>query len=126
MPKILLVADNELVRNIMSRWLTRWGYTVTTANNGEEAINRVQSDKPSLVLMDLDKSKIDGWEAARRLKAVDETSQIPIIVVSEYSSEEDSENAWMPHDGYCARPVDYKRLQGMIKAILRHIPPSIG
>ena len=69
MPGILLVEDNEMNRDIMSRWLIRWGCAVTMAVDGEEAVSEGQSNKPDLILMDLGLPKIDGWEATRCLKA---------------------------------------------------------
>lgn len=125
MPRILLVEDNEMNRDMMSRWLIRWGYEVTIAVDGEEAFSKVHSAKPDLILMDLGLPKIDGWEATRRLKAVVETSQIPIIAVTGYAMEDDREKALAAGcDNYSAKPVDFERLQEMIEDLLQRTPPT--
>ena len=124
MPRILLVEDNEMNRDMMSRWLIHWGYEVTIAVDGEEAVSKGHSDKPDLILMDLGLPKIDGWEATRRLKAGVGTSHIPIIAVTGYAVEDDREKALAAGcDEYCAKPVDFKRLQEMIEALLQRTPP---
>ena len=123
MPRILLVEDIELHRDIMSRWLIRWGYEVMLAVDGEEAVSKAHSDKPELILMDLGLPKIDGWEAARRLKADAETRQIPIIALTSYAMEDDREKALAAGcDKYFTKPPDVKELQGMIEALLRRPP----
>ncbi len=119
MPKILLVEDIELHRDVMSRWLIRWGYEVTLAVDGEEAVSKAHSDKPDLIVMDLGLPKIDGWEASRRLKADAETRQIPIIALTSYAMEDDREKALAAGcDAYSAKPVDFERLQRTIEALL--------
>ena len=123
MPRILLVEDNEMNRDMMSRWLIRWGYAVTMAVNGEEAISKGHSDKPDLILMDLGLPKIDGWEATRRLKAAVETRHIPIIALTAHAMNNDRDKALAGCDEYCAKPVDFKRLPGMIEALLQRTPP---
>ena len=124
MQKILLVEDNEMNRDMMSRWLTRWGYEVAMAVDGKEAVSRGHSDKPDLILMDLGLPKIDGYEAARCLRAADETSQIPIIAVTGHAVEADREKALAAGcDDFCAKPVNFQRLQEMIEALLQRTPP---
>ncbi len=119
MPRILLVEDDEMNRDMMSRWLKRWGYEVTMAVDGEVAVSKGQSDHPALILMDLGLPKIDGWEATRRLKAAVETSQIPIIALTGYAVGHDREKALAAGcDEYSGKPVDFERLQGMIEALL--------
>ena len=106
-------------RDIMFRRLTSDGYEVTIAVDGEEAVSRGHSDKPHLILMDLGLPVIDGWEATRRLKADDETSQIPIIALSGYAMEDERQKALDAGcDDFCSKPVDYKQLQGMILELL--------
>lgn len=127
MPRILLVEDIELHRDVMSRWLIRWGYEVTLAVDGEEAVSKAHSHKPDLILMDLGLPKIDGWEAARRLKADAETRQIPIIALTSYAMEDDREKALAAGcDEYFFKPADFKRLQEMIKTLLQRTPPPKG
>ncbi len=124
MPRILLVEDNEMNRDMMSGWLIRWGYEVTLAVDGEEAVSKAHSAKPDLILMDLGLPKIDGWEAARRLKADAETRQIPIIALTEYAMEDDREKALAAGcDEYFTKPPAFRRLQEMIKALLQRAPP---
>ena len=124
MPRILLVEDDELNRNMMLRWLERKGYEVTMAVDGEEAVSKGHSDNPALILMDLSLPKIDGWEATRRLKADAQTSQIPIIALTAHAMNGDRENALAAGcDEYCAKPVDFNRLHQIIEALLQRTPP---
>ena len=124
MPRILLVEDNEMNRDMMSAWLIRWGYEVTMAVDGEEAVSKGHSDNPDLILMDLGLPNIDGWEATRRLKADVETRQIPIIAVTAHALEGDCVNALAAGcDEYCAKPVNFQRLHEMIEALLQRTPP---
>ena len=119
MTKILLVEDNEMNRDILFRRLEKAGYEVTIAVDGEEAVSKGHSDKPSVILMDLGLPKIDGWEATRRLKADAETSHIPIIALSGYAMADERQKAFAAGcDEFCAKPVEFKELQVMIKALL--------
>ena len=93
------------------------------AVDGEEAVSKGHSDKPDLILMDMGLPKIDGWEATHRLKAGVETSHIPIIAVTGYAVEHDREKALAAGcDEYSIKPVDFKRLQEMIEALLQGTP----
>ncbi len=124
MPRILLVEDHEMSRDMMSGWLIRWGYEVTLAVDGEEAVSKAHSDKLDLILMDLGLPKIDGWEDARRLKADAETRQIPIIALTGYAMEDDREKALAAGcDEYFTKPAAFKRLQEMIETLLQRTPP---
>ncbi len=119
MPKILLVENNEMIRDMISRWVTLWGYEVTLAVDGEEAISKARSDKPDLILMDMGLPKIYGWEATRRIKADAETGHIPIIALTGYDVGHDREKALAAGcDEYSGKPVNFERLQGMIEALL--------
>ncbi len=119
MAKILLVENNEMIRDMISNWLGLWGYEVELAVDGEDGIEKTHSVKPDLILMDMGLPKIDGWEATRRLKADDETSQIPIIALTGYAVGNDREKALAAGcDEYSGKPVDFERLQGMIEALL--------
>jgi len=123
MPKILLVEDNDMNRDMMSRWLKSKGYDVMTAVDGEEAIRKGLNDSPDLILMDLGLAKIDGWEATRQLKATAKTSHVPIIAVTGYVMERDRDKALEAGcDEYSAKPVDFGRLQEMIQALLQRGP----
>ncbi len=126
MPRILPVEDDEMNRDMMSRWLKRWGYEVTMAVDGEVAVSKGQSDHPALILMDLGLPKIDGWEATRRLKAGAETRHIPIIALTGYAvvGDGDREKALAADcNENSAKPVDFNRLQEMIEALLQRTPP---
>jgi len=119
MPKILLVENNEMIRDMISRWIKLWGYEVALAVDGEDAIIKAHSDKPDLILMDMGLPKIDGWEATHRLKGAVETSQIPIIALTGYAVGHDREKALAAGcDEYSGKPVDFERLQGMIETLL--------
>ncbi len=125
MPRILLVEDNDMNRDMMLRWLVAKGYDVTTAVDGEEAIRKGLDDNPDLILMDLGLAKIDGWEATRQLKAAAKTSHVPIIAVTGYVMEGDRDKALEAGcDEYSAKPVDFGRLQEMIKALLQRGPST--
>ncbi len=94
------------------------------AVDGEEAVSKARSDKPDLILMDLGLPKIDGWEAARRLKADVKTRQIPIIALTAYAMEDDRKKALAAGcDEYFTKPPAFKRLQEMIEALLQRAPP---
>ena len=119
MTKILLVENNEMIREMISRWLVMWSYDVILAVDGEDAIIKAHSDSPDMILMDMGLPKIDGWEATRRLKANDETRQIPIIALTGYSLGNDREKALAAGcDEYTGKPVDFERLQGLIEDLL--------
>ncbi len=123
MQKILLVEDNDMNRDMMSRWLKSKGYDVVTAVDGEEAIRKGLDDSPDLILMDLGLAKIDGWEATRQLKATAKTSHVPIIAVTGYVMEGDRDKALEAGcDEYSAKPVDFGRLQEMTQALLQRSP----
>ena len=111
MTKILLVENNEMIREMISRWLVLWNYEVVLAVDGEDAINKTRSDKPDLILMDMGLPKIDGWEATRRLKADSETSPIPIIALTGYSLGNDREKALAAGcDEYSGKPAKGGRI----------------
>ena len=113
-----------MIREMIARWLVLWNYEVVLAVDGEDAINKVHSDKPNMILMDMGLPKIDGWEATRRLKAAVETSQIPIIALTGYDVGHDRKKALAAGcDEYSGKPVDFERLRGMIEALLSRTPP---
>jgi len=119
MAKILLVENNEMISEMVSRWLVLWRYDVILAVDGEEAISKAHSDTPDMILMDMGLPKIDGWEATRRLKADDETRQIPIIALTGYALGNDRQKALAAGcDEYSGKPVDFERLQKLIEDLL--------
>ena len=119
MAKILLVEDNEMNRDMLSRRLQRQGYDVSIAVNGKEALGKVSEVSPDLILMDLSLPEMDGWEATRRLKADSSTKQIPIIVLTAHALKTDREGAFEAGcDDYDVKPIDFQRLLKKIEAIL--------
>ena len=119
MPKILLVEDNEMNRDMLSRRLERRGYQVVIAVDGEQGLRIAQSQAPDLILMDMSLPVLDGWEAARRLKAAPETQAIPIIALTAHAMVGDREKAIEAGcDDYDIKPVEFQRLVEKIEAIL--------
>jgi len=93
MTKILLIEDNEMSRDMLSRRLQKKGYEIITAVDGEEGLAKAQTEKPALILMDMTLPGIDGWDATRRLKAAPETQTIPIIALTAHAMAGDREKA---------------------------------
>ena len=119
MPKILLVEDNEMNRDMLSRRLERRGYQVVIAVDGEQGVAMARSEAPDLILMDMSLPVLDGWEAARRLKAAPETQAIPVIALTAHAMVGDREKAIEAGcDDYDTKPVEFQRLLEKIEAIL--------
>jgi len=117
--KILLVEDNEMNRDMLSRRLERRGYTMIIAVDGSEAIERALADRPDLILMDLSLPVIDGWEATRRIKADDRTRSIPVIALTAHAMESDRELARDAGcDDFDTKPVELARLLEKIDKFL--------
>jgi len=122
MSKILLVEDNEMNRDMLSRRLTRKGYAVVLAEDGQQGIDLARSEKPDLILMDLSLPVVDGWEATRTLKQAAETRHIPIIVLTAHAMAGDEQRARETGcDDFDTKPVDFNRLQGKIEALLGNL-----
>ena len=119
MPKILLVEDNEINRDMLSRRLERRGYRVAIALDGEQGVSMAGLEAPDLILMDMSLPVLDGWEAARRLKAAPETRAIPIIALTAHAMVGDREKAIESGcDDYDTKPVEFQRLLEKIETIL--------
>ena len=119
MARILLVEDNEMNRDMLSRRLERRGYEVIVAIDGEEGVARAKADAPDVVLMDLSLPGIDGWEATRQLKAADETRSIPVLALTAHAMAGDREKALAAGcDDFDTKPVDLPRLVDKIDALL--------
>ena len=119
MSKILLVEDNEMTREALSRWLERHGYTVAIACDGAEGVAKACSEAPDVILMDMSLPVFDGWEATRRLKADPATRTIPIIALTGYVLEGDRSKALAAGcDDYDTKPVEKPRLMAKIEAFL--------
>jgi CheY-like chemotaxis protein len=119
MARILLVEDNELNRDMLSRRLNRRGFEVLIAENGERALALTSEQMPDLVLMDMSLPVIDGWEATRRLKADPATAAVPIIALTAHAMASDRERALEAGcDDYDSKPVDLPRLLEKIEKLL--------
>ena len=123
MPKILLVEDNELNRDMLSRRLARKGYEVVLAGDGAEGVAAATAGRPDLVLMDMSLPVLDGWEATRRLKVVPETRSIPVIALTAHAMSSDREKALEAGcDDYDTKPIELPRLLEKIERLLRAAP----
>jgi len=119
MAKILLIEDNEMNRDMLSRRLERRGYEVVIAVDGREGIQKAQAEIPQLVLMDMSLPEMDGWEATRRLKDDERTREIPVIALTAHAMAGDREKALAAGcDDYDIKPVDFKRLLLKIETLL--------
>jgi two-component system cell cycle response regulator DivK len=120
MTRILLVEDNEMNRDMLSRRLQRKGYEVLIAVDGEAGVKMAASERPDLVLMDMSLPTIDGWEATQRIKGLPETASIPVIALTAHAMAGDRDKAIAAGcDDYDSKPVDFERLLGKIQALLR-------
>ncbi|TMJ72596.1 MAG: response regulator [Alphaproteobacteria bacterium] len=119
MAKLLLVEDNEMNRDMLSRRLIRRGYEVAIAVDGDQGLTMAQSEKPDLVLMDMSLPVIDGWEATRRIKSSEETRHLPVIGLTAHAMAGDREKALEAGcDDYDTKPIELERLIGKIEALL--------
>jgi two-component system cell cycle response regulator DivK len=119
MPKILLVEDQEMNRDMLSRRLTKRGYDVSIAVDGAEGIEKAQSEPPDLILMDMSLPVIDGWEATRRLKSDESTRGIPVVALTAHAMSTDREKALEAGcDAYETKPVELPRLLATIEKLL--------
>ena len=119
MAKILLVEDNEMNRDMLSRRLERRGYEITIAVDGQEGLAAAHAQLPDLILMDMSLPIVDGWEATRRLKAEPKTRAIPVIGLTAHSMAGDREKVLAAGcDDYDTKPVELDRLVGKIERLL--------
>jgi CheY-like chemotaxis protein len=119
MAKLLLVEDNEMNRDMLSRRLERKGFTVVCAMDGQEGVHKARAEKPDLILMDMSLPIIDGWEATRQLKQDAETMTIPLIALTAHAMEGDERKAREAGcDDYDTKPVDLVRLLAKIEGLL--------
>jgi CheY-like chemotaxis protein len=117
--KILLVEDNEMNRDMLSRRLVRNGYDIVIAVDGQEGIEKAISEKPNLILMDMSLPVVDGWEATKRIKANPATQAIPVIALTAHAMAQDKEKAMAAGcNDFDTKPVDIQRLVGKIQALL--------
>ena len=119
MAKILIVEDNELNRDMLSRRLMRKGFEVVMAEDGQKGVDMSISENPDLILMDLSLPVMDGWQATSTIKNSEETKKIPIIVLTAHAMAGDREKALEAGaDEYDTKPIEFKRLLGKIKDFL--------
>jgi CheY-like chemotaxis protein len=117
--KVLLVEDNEMNRDMLSRRLTRNGYEVVMAVDGQQAVDMASSENPAVILMDMSLPVIDGWEATRQVKANPQTKGIPLIALTAHAMAEDEAKARAAGcDDFDTKPVDIQRLVGKINALV--------
>ncbi len=122
MSKILLVEDNEMNRDMLSRRLMRRGYEVVIAQDGESGLSMAQSAMPDLILMDMSLPILDGWEATRRLKATAATEHIPVIALTAHAMSSDRDKALEAGcDDYDTKPIELPRLLEKIEGLLATI-----
>jgi two-component system, cell cycle response regulator DivK len=119
MSKLLLVEDNEMNRDMLSRRLQRRGFQVVMAVDGEEGIKKALSEAPDLILMDMSLPLLDGWEVTRRLKACPKTNAIPVLALTAHAISGEREKAIEAGcDDYDTKPVEFPRLLAKIQALL--------
>jgi two-component system, cell cycle response regulator DivK len=123
MPKILLVEDNELNRDMLSRRLLRKGYEVVMAVDGEEGVRLAEAERPELILMDISLPVLDGYQATRRLKAGATTAAIPVIALTAHAMAGDRERSLeVGCCDYDTKPIEFERLLTKIQAVLGEGP----
>ncbi len=125
MPKILLVEDNEMNRDMLSRRLEKRGYALTIAIDGGQGVALAQSTLPDLILMDMSLPGLDGWEATKQLKANPATAGIPVIALTAHAMDSDRQKAiGAGCDDFDTKPVELARLLGKIEELLKKFPPK--
>jgi CheY-like chemotaxis protein len=125
MPKLLLIEDNELNRDALSRLLARQGYKVLAAQDGAEGLELALQERPDLILMDLGLPLIDGHEATRLLRGADATRRIPIIALTAHAMDSDRDAALAAGcDAFETKPVEIPRLVATIEALLARGAPA--
>lgn len=119
MKKILMVEDDEMSRDMLSRRLERQGFRVLLCMDGEQGIGLAKAELPDIILMDMNLPLMDGWEATRRIKSMAETSNIPIIALTSHAMAGDRKRAIAAGcDEYTTKPIDFKKLLGLIQSFI--------
>jgi CheY-like chemotaxis protein len=125
MPKILLVEDNEMNRDMLSRRLQKKGYEVVIAFDGGAGVDMAHSEKPDLILMDMSLPVMDGWTATQELKKADDTRHIPVIALTAHAMASDREKALAAGcDDYDTKPIEMPRLLEKVEALLGRKGPA--
>jgi len=119
MTRLLLVEDNEMNRDMLSRRLQKKGYEVVLAVDGEEGVAKARAEAPALILMDMSLPGVNGWEATRRIKADPQTSGIPVIALTAHALTSDRDQAMAAGcDDFDTKPVEFTRLLAKIETLL--------
>ena len=127
MPRILIVEDNEENRDALSRRLERRGFEVLMATDGAAGVEMAKTEKPDLILMDMNMPQVDGWEATRRIKAETDLQQIPVIALTAHAMAGDRERALEAGcTDYHTKPIEFPKLLAQIETIMREKKPSEG
>jgi CheY-like chemotaxis protein len=122
MPRVLLVEDNEMNRDMLSRRLQRRGYDVIIAVDGRQGVEMAQSSSPDIVLMDMSLPVMDGWEATRTLKASPETKEIPVIALTAHAMSTDRDKAMEAGcDDYDTKPIELTRLIAKMESLIGRV-----
>ena len=125
MPRLLVVEDNEMNRDMLSRRLIKRGYEVDMAVDGEQGLAMARSNPPALILMDMSLPGLDGWEATRQLKTMPETRAVPVIALTAHAMAGDREKALAAGcDDFDTKPVDLPRLLAKIEALVGRAPDA--
>lgn len=120
MAKILLVEDNDMNRDMLSRRLVREGYEVVAGEDGAEGVAKAAGERPDIILMDMGLPVMDGWEATREIKADPQTASIPVIALTAHTTASDRQMAFEAGcDDYDTKPIEMARLLGKIEQLLR-------
>jgi two-component system, cell cycle response regulator DivK len=120
MVKVLLVEDNEMNRDMLSRRLTKRGYAVAMAVDGQQGIDMSIAEKPDIILLDMSLPVVDGWEAAKQIKGNDASKDIPLIALTAHAMASDKERALSAGcDDFDTKPVDLPRLLGKMETLLK-------
>ena len=120
MVKVLLVEDNEMNRDMLSRRLTKRGYTVVMAIDGQQGVDMAVTEKPDIILLDMSLPVVDGWEAARQIKANPASAGVPLIALTAHAMAADRERAMSAGcDDFDTKPVELPRLLGKIETLLK-------
>lgn len=119
MPKILIVEDNDMNLDMLSRRLIRKGFEIVTARDGREGVERAASDQPDLILMDMSLPVLDGWQATRTLKADSATADIPVIALTAHAMQADRDKAFEAGcNAFHTKPIDLKSLIVQINELI--------
>jgi len=125
MQKVLLVEDNEMNRDMLSRRLIRRGFEVSVAGDGQQGVEMAGTEAPDIILMDMSLPVLDGWAAARQLKASEATQSIPVIALTAHAMSGDRDRAMQAGcDDYDTKPIEFPRLLEKIDRLLTARPKS--